>query len=364
MGQVIYSLDPYMQGPGMDGDWEWHSPKEAPFRVAGLPWFSKDRIYRRLPKNPAVPIPPAVDELADCTAGVQIHFQTNSRRIGVRVRLNSAPEMHHMAGTGEGGIDIYVGAPFKQRSMGAANFNPRERNYQALLMEFPDETAVRNITINLPLYKGVMDLEIGLVPGCDIMAPPPYACSERIVVYGTSITQGGCASRPGMAYTNILSRRFNQEFINLGFSGNGKGEPELAQIISTIPNMECVIIDYEANGVDTSTYKKTLPQFIKIIRDAHPKLPILLVSRIPFAKHLHVKHEHAGWLERLEFQKDLVGELRQAGDEHLHFLCGQDLLGEDNWDECTVDGVHPNDLGFYRMAGSLESILRTILKSC
>lgn len=343
-----------------EGGWAWHSPKSAPFRLAGLPWLNQDGVYRRLPVDPGVVISKDVDELANCTAGVQVQFQTDSSHIGIRVQLQGSAWMHHMAATGEAGVDIYVGEPLAQQSMGAVNFDARSSQYEGTLIEFFDEPQVRNITINLPLYKGVDELEIGIKPGSRLLAPPPYSKPGCIVAYGTSITQGGCATRPGMAYTNILSRLMNQEFVNLGFSGNGKGEPELAQLITSIPDKRCVILDYEAN-CDTPLYKKTLPRFIQILREAEAELPIVLVSRIPFAKEIYNPELRAKWLERFDFQHQLIMDLQEDGDRNIYFVNGQQILG-DNWTECTVDGVHLTDLGFYRMASFLHEFLRKIGK--
>jgi lysophospholipase L1-like esterase len=343
-----------------ENGWEWYSPKSAPFRLAGLPWIKQDGVYRRLPVDPGLAIPQAVDELANCTAGAQVQFRTDSSHIGIRVQLQGVAWMHHMAATGEAGVDIYVGEPFAQQSMGAVNFDARASQYEATLITFFDEPKNRNITINLPLYQGVDALEIGIKEGSVLLEPPSYSKLGCIVAYGTSITQGGCATRPGMAYTNILSRLMNQEFVNLGFSGNGKGEPELAQIITTIPDKRCVILDYEAN-CDTPLYKKTLPRFIQILREAHPVLPIVVVSRIPFAKEIYNKDQHSNWMERFSFQYKLITDLQNDGDRNIHFVNGQQILGDD-WTECTVDGVHLTDLGFYRMASFLHEFLRKIGK--
>jgi len=180
------------------------------------------------------------------------------------------------------------------------------------------------------------------------------------VVYGTSITQGGCACRPGMAYTNILSRRLNLEFINLGFSGNGRGEPEVARIIATLPEPACFVLDYEANCTDPEQLRKTLPEFIRILRAAHPRIPLLVISRIPYAAEDHKPVAHGRRLERRDIQSQCVETFRQAGDSRIFFQDGSNLLGAD-FDECTVDGSHPTDLGFLRMAEGLEPVFRKIL---
>ena len=254
----------------------WRSPKAAPFRLAGFPWFAQDAIYRRLPLHPAHPLPADVDSLADCTAGGQIQFHTNSTRLYVRVDLQGPSTMYHMPATGQCGFDCYIGPPTAQRYCRTTSFERDATAYEAMLFEdFPRE--MRNITVNFPLYQGVKEVLVGLDPDAETLPPPPYAREGRCVVYGTSITQGGCASRPGMLPTNILSRRLDVELINLGFSGSGKGEPEVARTISEIESPVCYVLDYEANSQGIETFCITLPEFIRILRQSHPDVPIIVM---------------------------------------------------------------------------------------
>ncbi|MGO4276553.1 SGNH/GDSL hydrolase family protein, partial [Paenibacillus sp. TAF58] len=167
--------------------------------------------------------------------------------------------MYHMTATGQCGFDCYIGGPGEQLYYSTTVYDHTLAEYEAVI--FKDMAReYRIMTLNFPLYQGVEEVWIGLDQEAQIDPPQPYDSSKKIIVYGTSITQGGCASRPGMAYTNILSRRFNREFLNLGFSGNGKGEPELAQILSDIPDPACLILDYEANCVSTEMLQTTLPK--------------------------------------------------------------------------------------------------------
>jgi hypothetical protein len=163
-----------------------------------------------------------------------------------------------------------------------------------------------------------------------------------------------------MAYTNILSRRINLEFLNLGFSGNGKGEPELAHILADIPDPACLILDYEANCVSTELLQQTLPDFISIYRDKHPLTPILVVSRITHAKEKFDAQMARDRADRRQIQSLAVERQRGKGDTNIYFCDGSKLLGDDAH-ECTVDGSHPTDLGFLRMADGLTPILQRIL---
>ncbi|WP_245640199.1 SGNH/GDSL hydrolase family protein [Paenibacillus dakarensis] len=338
----------------------WYSPLEEPFRISGLAWMKEDRVYRRLPVAPDYPIPAPVDRLADCTSGGQIHFRTNSSSITVRVSLAAGSSMYHMPATGECGMDVYYGGPGSWLFAGTASFQPGIEEYESRLFQC-NNNEMRSFILNMPLYRGVKEIWIGVEPDAEVLPPDAYDSDKRIIVYGTSITQGGCAARPGMSYTNILSRRIHQEFINLGFSGNGKGEPELAHLITQIDNPECFIIDYEANSGGTEPYRKSLPVFIEILREAYPNVPIILVSRFPYAAEAFKPELLQERLERRDFQIELVEKLKEAGDQRLTFVDGASLISS-RTDEATVDGVHPTDFGFMQMADNLEPVLRRVLE--
>jgi len=357
----IWKVDKHMsfQGEPLKG-LQWLDPKKFPAFVFGLPRFEKERLYRRLPLKPAWPIRPEVDVLANCPAGGQLRFQTASSRLAIRVLLSDYAGMHHMPATGQCGFDCYLGASGKQHYFKTTIFDHKKISYEYLFYGLKEKEK-KNITINFPLYQGVKEILIGLDKGAKLLSPLPYKNNKKIIFYGTSITQGGCASRPGMAYTNILSRRFNQEFINLGFSGNGRGEPELAKLILEIENPACFVLDYEANSLSTEMLKKTLPEFINILRSKHAKTPILVLSQTPFSYLKIDKKQQATTSERREFERKTVGSLRKRGDKNIYALDGSKLMGAD-FEECTVDGAHPTDLGFMRIADNLTPVLRKLIK--
>jgi len=344
---------------GEDAPLQWHSPKEPPFQVAGLAWFAEEELYRRLPMKPGHPIRPAVDALANHTSGAQLRFRTNSARLSVRVRLLSPSGMNHMPATGQCGFDCYLGTAEGLKYCSTTKFPRDDIAYECALLNF-SASEMRDVVLNFPLYQGVEEVLIGLDSDAGIESPAPYANDRRVIVYGTSITQGGCACRPGTSYTNILSRCLNVEFINLGFSGNGRGDPELAHLIAEIERAGCYVLDYEANA--TETYYDTLEPFIGILRDAAPDTPILVVSRILPAGDQFDEEGRARRKAMREFAQGVVGKLQNAGDENLRFVDGAGLLGE-NWEECTVDGSHPSDLGFMRMADALEGVVYRMLNA-
>lgn len=324
----------------------WLNPTQEPFKLIGFNWFERDKVYRRFPVNPNPVIPERVEALSNCTAGGQVKFRSDSRRIAVKVKLPNRGAMDHMPNTGSSGFDLYIDKFFYGVARGGVDD-------ESFTYEFPilEDSVMRDFTLNFPLYNGVVEFSIALAKDASLAAPTPFIDERPIIVYGTSIAQGGCASRPGMCYSNILSRKLNRPFINLGFSGNGKGEPEVATHIADIKNPAMFILDYEAN-VSPELMAETLPGFIRILRGKHPAVPVLVVSKVAYAREVFDKEmkKHREGSKKIEM--DNVKRCQDAGDKNIHFIDAETFQGEDFW-ECTVDGVHPTDLGFYRMAENL-----------
>lgn len=328
--------------------------------VAGLAWYKHERLYRRLPVQSQIPIPPAVDTLANHTAGGQLRFRTNSTSLSIQVTLDTPASMDHMPATGQCGFDCYIEKNERLHFCSTTRFDHTKDRYEHSMMK--DMTAeMREIVLNFPLYQGVKEIRLGIDSRASIAAPTDYSNEGKVIFYGTSITQGGCANRPGMVFTNILSRRFPLEFINLGFSGNGKGEPEMAQLIAEIEQPACLVLDYEGNCPSVEEMARTLPEFIRIYRSRHPKVPILVLTRPCYASDTFQDKTLQERIAMNQTQAHIVNDLRSAGDEQVYFQSGSELFGLD-FAECTVDGGHPTDLGFQRMADKLTPVLADIFR--
>lgn len=337
----------------------WHSPLDPPFRVAGLAWFRKEGLLRRLPAKPPRPVSPRVELYSNCPAGVQIRFQTDSSRLHLRVRLRRGQDWFEQAATGHSGCDCYLGPPGRARYCSTSTFTDTRFHYECPMFT-GFARAMRVVTLNLPLYQAVKQIHVGLDKDARIAAPPPYDDPRPIVIYGTSITQGGFASHPGMAWTNIVSRRINREIYNFGFAGSGRGEPEMAEILATIPDPAFFILDYEANSGGTKLLRKSFPRFIRILRRAHPHVPILAISKIRYAMELTDPGALKARLANRDVQRNTIRKLRGAGDRCVFFFDASKLLGDD-FEDCSVDGGHPTDLGFLRMADGLTPVIRRLL---
>jgi len=216
------------------------------------------------------------------------------------------------------------------------------------------DNELTDITINLPLYNGIKNLYIGLKDGSAIEAPMPYAIDKPMIYYGSSITQGGCASRPGNSYNSIISRWMDCDHINLGFSGNGKGEIFMAEYIAGLL-MSAFVMDYDHNAPDADYLRATHEPFFKVIRAKQPDLPVIFMSmpnNDPYS---------ASCVERRAIVKRTYENAIRAGDRRVYFIGGDSLFGEKDQDACTVDGSHPNDLGFMRMAETIYPVLNNAM---
>lgn len=349
----------------------WRSPCEKPFKLAGFHWFGQDKTFRRLPLRPPKPLPAAVELLSWCSAGGQARFVSDTDRLSLRVKLRESFGMdcapfaskfgpEHAAQTCVSGFDLYVGEPGAERFFAVTRFSAGAREYECQLFSRSGRKPLSFI-LNFPLFNCVEKLELGFGADSSVKAPPALKSDKPVVVYGTSIVHGGCASRPGSNYTNILSRRLKTPFLNMGFSGSGRGEPEVAEALSTIKNPALFVLDYEANS-SLEGLRKTMPGFIDILRARHKTVPILVVSKIRFAVEALSSEPRARQpREKCKmFQRNLVKKLWANGDKNIHFMDGSTLLGE-NYYDCSVDGVHQTDLGFSRMAEGLAPVVKRLL---
>jgi hypothetical protein len=335
----------------------WIDGNDERFTVRGLAWYEEARSFRRLPPRAEALVPPGVWGNAQSSSGVRICFRTNAAEMHVRVELNHASGMAHMPSTGQSGVVLFEGEPYRQRPWGQAFPAGSQTEYEGCLFSGVSR-ATREFALWLPLYNGVRKLEIGVTKGARISPPSAAVLAKPVVFYGTSITMGGCAHTPDADFPSIISRRLNLDTINLGFSGCGKGEPEVAELLAEI-DAAMFALDYAAN-VDAARLKKTLPSVVGILRARHPDTPILLMSRtLGYAAH----YSEASW-RGMEALRDTMiqfyATMRRKGDANIHFIDGNALLTP-----CTElvhsDGGHPTSAGFAMMADRLAPQIENIL---
>ncbi|MBE6727460.1 MAG: hypothetical protein E7562_02295 [Ruminococcaceae bacterium] len=325
-------------------DVKFYDVRQAPFSIHGV--IYENGRFRRMPQEIADTVNQGVAVINSNTAGGRVRFKTNSRYVAIVVKMMGIGKMPHFALTGSAGFDLYSGNRYIRTF--APPFNISD-GYESVI-DFENDD-LRDITINFPLYSGVTELYVGVSETADVLAPSDYKIKQPIVYYGSSITQGGCVSRPGNAYQSIVSREFDADFINLGFSGNAKGEDEIAEYIKGL-SMTAFVYDYDHNAPSTQHLKDTHERMFKIIRKENPSLPIIIMSR---PKYYLTNDEQ----RRLDVIMETYNNAKQAGDNNVYLLDGKTLMALAENDG-TVDNCHPNDLGFASMARALINVLKGI----
>jgi hypothetical protein len=327
---------------------------DARLGVYGLPWFSEDKpALRRLPLRLKERFRPPVWDLAQDPSGARIRFRTDSTTVGLVAANPSFSNMHHMASVGENGFDLYVGRDY------AGSAWPDAAGKMAKIWQVGQERKMRDITLYLPLYKAVTIQELSLDAGAQLEQPGPYAIAKPIVYYGSSITQGGCASNPGGSCQAILERKLNADFVNLGFSGNGMGEPALAEAICEL-DPSCIVLDFWGNP-SAEQYAAALPGFVDVLRKKWPRLPILVTSPFYFPAEESASDVAREQSAKRRTAREFVQQRRKTGDHRIVYVDGLKMLSRDQA-AGLVDGVHCNSLGFYFNAQGLEPFLREALK--
>ncbi len=316
-----------------------------PFRIYGVTY--EDGIFRRMPQKVADSVSQPVGTLNTNTAGGRVRFKTDSPYVAIAAEMHSIGKMPHFAMTGSAGFDLYFKRDGREvyRNTFMPPFNITE-GYKSV-MDI-GEMEMREITINFPLYSGVSRLYIGLSDKAMIERAEDYSIETPIVYYGSSITQGGCASRPGNAYQGFISRRFDANFLNLGFSGNAKGEEAIANYIKGL-DMSLFVYDYDHNAPNPTHLANTHEKMFKIIRDAHPDLPIIMLTRPRI--YLTAEEEQRKAVVQQTYRNAML-----AGDKNVYCIIGKDLM-QYTGNDGSVDNCHPNDLGFASMAHVLGDMI-------
>ena len=320
----------------------FYSAEENPFRLSGV--FRENGRLRRMPEEVAKTVSTGVAYLHTNNAGGRVCFKTDSPYVAICAHVDNIGRMCHFPLTGAAGFDMYVDGVFTK------GFAPTYDVVDRLegIFDFIDGRKMREICINFPLYSGVREVFIGLDEKALVEAPTPYVNDKPVVYYGSSITQGGCASRPGMSYQAIVSRHFNCDYINLGFSGNARAEDEMAEYIAGL-DMSLFVYDYDHNSPSIEHLTKTHERMFKIIREKNPDLPIIMMSRPKL--YLDPTEE-----KRLEIIKKTYENAKASGDKNVFFIDGRDLC-KICGNEGTVDNCHPTDLGFFSMAQTLGNFI-------
>ena len=331
----------------------WHDVAE--WGVEGQGWLPADlkSRYDRLPAKAEKIVRPPVWSLSNDSAGIAFRLNTDATSIRIRYTVGDKTlALPHMPATGVSGVDLYaldegvwkwvdVTRPKEPATdYNIAGLDPGKRTYMGYL----------------PLYNSTVKIEIG-VPEGTAFEPVAPRKEKPIVFYGTSITHGASASRPGLCHPTILGRRLDRPVINLGFSGNGKMEPEVGALLGEI-DAAVYVIDCLPNMTGPEVAERAEP-LVRQLREIRPDTPIILVEDRSFTNSWIFKARRDRHAENRASLIRAFDLLVSSGVKQLYYIEGENLLGDDT--EGATDGSHPNDLGFMRQADLFEPVLRKAL---
>ncbi|MBM3760800.1 MAG: hypothetical protein FJW36_11195 [Acidobacteria bacterium] len=331
----------------------WKNAREL--TIEGQAWTDTKAVYDRLPARAEALVRPEVWNLSRHSTGIQVRFRTDATEIHARWSVTGKTlASPNTAGMAHSGLDLYV-VNGKPRWVGFGPPTKHPTNEVALVKGMA--AGMREYVLYLPLFNAVESLEVG-VPEGSVIEATPKRTAKPILFYGTSITHGAGASRAGMTHVAILGRRFDRPVLNLGFSGNGRMEIEIAQLLTEL-DPAVFVIDCLPNIVAEQVTARTEP-LVKELRKARPDTPILLVEDRTYQDAFLVESKRKRNLESRVAFRAAFERMRKEKIKGLHYLTGEQLLGADG--EGTVDSSHPTDLGYVRQADAFEKALRPLLK--
>ncbi len=333
----------------------WHDVTTWGAEGRILPDQERARWFDRLPASAEGKVTDKVWDLSRDSAGMMVRFETNAPSIHVHYRLRKQTlGMPHMPATGVSGIDLYARDP-----AGAWKWvqvtKPATQEVKAEIIAGL-APGTREYAAYLPLYNGVEWLKIGVPAGTAFRGLRPR--DKPVVFYGTSITHGACASRPGMVHTAILGRWLDRPVANLGFSGNGRMDREVGDYLVQL-DAAVYVIDCLPNMQPAMVRQKCVP-LVKQLRAARPNTPIILVEDRRFTNDWITPAKHHFHSENHAALRAAYDELIAEGFGDLHYIQGDHLYGDDT--EGATDASHASDLGFMRQAEIFAPVLRTALR--
>lgn len=314
--------------------------------------------YERLPSYLEEVSRDPVWYLGRHSAGLFIRFRSNSTSIHARWESTFNNTMTHMTDTGTKGLDLYAIVDGEWRHVCSAQ--PQGKKSERCIIANMDPVE-REYMLYLSLYDGVKSLEIGVDEGSmlDLPAVDRPSREKPVVMYGTSILQGGCANRPGMAHTNIIGRRLDREVINLGFSGNALLDMEIAELMASVEDPGLYVLDYVPNA-SADAIDEVGEQFFRIIRDAHPEVPVVFIEDVIFPHTIFDNKILEEVTKKNVAQKRLFKKLKKSGEKRIYYISAEGMIGDDG--EATVDAIHFTDLGAMRYVDHVLPVIKRALR--
>lgn len=317
--------------------------------------YDEKEGFIRMPTDISNNVSEGVAWLNRHTAGGRISFSTDSRFVTIKVSYPSLDKMYHMPLTGQAGFSLEEVRNDKEyhRFTYVTSFDDANGYFSS--SKLLKTKKMRNYVLYFPLYNRVGSLELVLEDDSIIKPYVPYKEIKPILYYGNSITQGGCASRADNSYQSMVTKEFRIDHINLGFSGNGKGEDLMADYLANIP-CSCFVIDYDHNAPTVEHLKATHEKLFLKFRKNNPDTPVIFLSASNYYVDKNIYEPRRKVVE--ETYKNALAR----GDKNVYFIDGRKIYPKKVREYCTVDDAHPNDLGFYYFYQSIAKILRKLIK--
>ena len=338
---------------------KWIDGKYLP--IEGRAFDDVEFYYDRLPSNVTAKVNGGVRGMKHHTSGMLYRFSTDSKKLSFRwVPYTERLAMDHMPSTGVSGIDVYRWDAGKGRWMYVKTGRLTNAKKGGSLSI--DWTPGTPCLVNLPLYNGLKSFSLGIDPGASVQALPPRASgvNKPVVFYGTSITHGGCCSRPGLAFVNRVGRDLDVPVVGLGFSGSGVMEFEMSEHLAKI-DASCYVLDClwnmgmtdekDVNNRRGRNVDENYEPFIRNLRAKRPGVPIVMAERCDVFCRPQNSQDR--------FILALYRKLKAEGWDNLVYLPKDEMYTGDL--EGTVDGVHPNDLGMESMSKAYGKAVREAL---
>lgn len=328
-----------------------YSYKDAPIKVFGVVDFEKRQELLRLPAELIEKIP-RLSHLGRRCPGARLGFKTDSENINIKITFETFTVDVGMAIYSCQSAMVFAGDRQNSRYLGLVN--PNNYEDKTFSKSFKKSKELEDITIWLPRNEVIADIEISVDDDAQMLEPTPYKYSKPILYYGSSITEGGCCASITNGYNAIISRHLDVDYYNFGFSGNARGDMNMAEFIAGV-DMSIFVYDYDHNAPTVEHLAATHEPFFKHIRNVHPDLPVVMMTR-PAIKYTD-DHKARREVVRTTYENAL-----NAGDKNVWFIDGETFFGATDRELCTIDRIHPNDLGFAKMAAVVEPVIKSILE--
>ena len=361
MENIMYDPNQVVKKEEGREDTVWYDVTEQPFDLYGYDRGENDLLSCRIPEKAAERISRGIYKTRAYGVGGRVRFGTDSPYILIRVEFGEGVVTTITSFCTSYGFDLYACDESGKESFRHLFRVPDGFDKKTYISSYDAHiySGFTYYTLNISRNAEVKKIYIGLKEGSKLTKGIPYVNPKPVIYYGSSITCGSGSSRPGNTYQGFISQKYNLDYVNLGFAGKAKGEPEMAEYIAG-REMEAFVCDYDHNAKRIEHLRNTHYRFYEIIREKQPDIPYIMISRPDF-----VSNNSPDAFDSCEEMRDVIIEsyekAKAAGDKNVYFIDGETLLAGDHIMSCTVDGRHPNDLGYYRMAkvigGHLEKVL-------